>query len=82
MGGKQSRVLLRRGHKVCGLTCDGVRLGYQSRETPADGVTLVTWSACRAWTAGTGVTGVRLLHTSLVPADVSVLTLQRNMFWT
>ena len=56
------------------VTCDGVWLGYKTREAPTDGVTLVTWLAGGAGPTRTGLTGVRSLHTSLGPADLTVVT--------
>ena len=41
------------------LTCDGVRLGHQPRQTSADGVTVPVGAAGGAGPAGAGVTRVR-----------------------
>ena len=42
------------------LTCDGVRLGHQPRQTSADGVAVPVGGAGGAGAAGTGVAGVGL----------------------
>ena len=60
------------------LTCDGVRLGHQPRQTSADGVTVPVGAAGGAWAAGAGVTRVRPLHTALVSAHQAVLAVRVN----
>ena len=54
---------------------DGIRVGYQTRLTSADGITWPGyWTVCSRSTWG-GVTGVRFLNTSLVLTNVSPLTI-------
>merc|ERR1719192_453622 len=38
--------------------CDGVWLGNEAREAPADGVTVTVWSTGCSWSTGTGLAGV------------------------
>ena len=58
------------------MTCDGVWLGNEARETPADGVSLAARLTGGARPTGTGLTRVWSLHTPLAPADLPVVTVR------
>ena len=60
------------------LTCDGVRLGDEAGQTATDGVTINVGSAGGARAAGAGVARIRLLHTPLVTANISILAIWVN----
>ena len=61
-------------HALRATACDGVWLGHQAGETPADGVALIAGLTGGAGPTGTGLARVWLLHTSLAPADLPVVT--------
>ena len=65
-------------HALWATACDGVWLRHQAWETPADGVALAAGLTGGAGPTGTGLAGVWPLHTSLAPADLSVVTVRVN----
>ena len=60
------------------LTCDGVRLGHQAGQTPADGVAVPVGGAGGAGAAGARYTGVWPLYAALVSTHQAVLTVRVN----
>ena len=60
------------------LTCDGVRLWDEARQTPTDGVTINVGSTGGAGTTRTGVAWVWLLYTPLVTAHMAILAIWIN----
>ena len=56
--------------------CDGVWFGNISWEAVTNWVSKMVDLASGSWTTGTGITRVRLRHTLLVLADVTIVTVR------